>query len=86
MNRTRRAQMEATADVFEDLPDGAFLAAMEEQGFDADDLRHLNPNPPKRQRHGCQVCPRKFASNAALQAHRKAKHPPIEVGRPNGEG
>lgn len=79
MNKARRARMEVMADVFEDLPDGAFFAAMAEQGFDADDLRHLNPNQPERQRHRCQVCPRRFASNAALQQHRRDKHPPLDL-------
>lgn len=28
---------EAMAEIFDDLPDGAFFAAMEEEGFDIDD-------------------------------------------------
>lgn len=32
----RQAKFEVLDDLFEDLPDGAYFAAMEENGFDAD--------------------------------------------------
>lgn len=80
MNKSRRAHMKVMADVFEDLPDGAFFAAMGEQGFDVDDLVQLNEKQPSgRRAFRCTACPRRFASNAALQQHRRDKHSLIDA-------
>lgn len=38
MTKERYQYIRAMLETFEDLPDGAFLACMEEQGIDADDL------------------------------------------------
>ena len=69
MRKGRRGMMQAMDAVFSDLPDG----------FDADDLRHLSTSNPQGKAFRCTVCPRGFASNEALQMHRRAKHPPIDL-------
>lgn len=57
------------ADVFSDLPDGAFFAAMGEFGYDAADLAHEHT-------HHCRVgrCGRGFASSKARNQHERDKH------------
>lgn len=38
----RKAEFEVLDDVFDDLPDGAYFAAMEEHGFEAEDIIDLS--------------------------------------------
>ena len=75
--------MRVMADVFDDLPDGAFFAAMSEQGFEPEDLVELNA--PSAKAHPCPVCSHRFRTARARNQHQRDKHlrqPPAERKEP----
>lgn len=46
----RKAEFEVLNDIFDDLPDGAYFAAMQEHGFDIEEIVELSN--VKEEQHG----------------------------------
>ena len=83
MSRGRAYREGVMATIPNDLPDGAWLAMMEERGIDPIDYalenEHLNTSVrPWKPRHvqqtKCDVCGKKMPDENRMRQHRKAAH------------
>lgn len=74
----RKMSLTDAADILgdcDDIPDGAYMAMLEEMGGSVDHTRlTTTTSAPPTEQVKCDKCPRKFGSRESMEQHSRMKH------------